>query len=102
MREYYVYMVCCSDSSYYIGVTNDYESRLNDHQNGVDPKAYTFKRRPVKLVYLSEFPDISDAISWEKQIKRWSRKKKEALMNENWEKLEWYAKRKNVRIKGAQ
>ncbi len=87
MKEYYVYILLCSDGSYYTGVTNDWELRLNQHQEGCDPKAYTHSRRPVKLVYLASFPEIYEAIDWEKRVKRWSRKKKEALIKGEYEKL---------------
>ena len=87
-------MLECADGSYYTGVTNDYEGRLNDHQSGRDPKSYTFKKRPVKLVYLSEFGDINEAISWEKRVKRWSRKKKEALIQGKFDVLPELSKRK--------
>ena len=69
MKTYYVYILRCRDGSYYTGITNDYESRLNDHQTGYDPKSYTHTRRPVQLVYLSEFSDVYEAIDWEKRIK---------------------------------
>ena len=97
MKAYYVYMLECADSSYYTGVTNDYQSRLNDHQSGRDTKAYTFKRRPVKLVYLCEFGDINEAISWEKRVKRWSRKKKEALIQGKFELLPSLSKKIHFR-----
>ena len=80
MRSYYVYILHCSDGSYYTGVTNDYEERVDQHIAGMDPSCYTYKKRPVKLVYLAEFGDVNEAIAWEKQVKRWSRKKKEALI----------------------
>ncbi|HAI98557.1 TPA: hypothetical protein DCL30_03405 [Candidatus Peribacteria bacterium] len=79
MNEYFVYMLRCSDGSYYTGVTNDYRMRVSQHQEGLDRNCYTFKRRPVELVYLATFCDIRDAIAWEKHLKRWSRTKKEAL-----------------------
>lgn len=95
-REYYVYVLHCNDGSYYTGVTNDYESRLNDHQQGIDTRSYTCKRRPVRLVYLATFGDIHEAIDWEKRVKRWSRKKKEALMRGDFEGLPALAKCQNI------
>ncbi|OGJ72586.1 hypothetical protein A2454_01005 [Candidatus Peribacteria bacterium RIFOXYC2_FULL_55_14] len=87
MRSYYVYILRCRDGSYYTGVTNDYKMRVYQHQSGVDTSCYTYKRRPVKLVYLAEFGDINEAIAWEKQVKKWSRRKKEALINSQYEDL---------------
>jgi len=95
MRSYYVYILCCRDGSYYTGVTNDYEHRIGQHQRGNDPRAYTFTRRPVKLVYLSTFGDIREAIAWEKKLKRWSRRKKEALIMGDYDELPGLAECKN-------
>lgn len=80
MNYYYVYILECVDKSYYVGVTNDLSRRLAEHSNGLLPKAFTKGRRPVKLVYTENFIDIRQAIAREKQIKKWSRVKKEALI----------------------
>jgi len=95
VKEYYVYILRCNDGSYYTGVTNDYELRVGQHNNGCNPKAYTYSRRPVHLVYLGEFCDINEAISWEKQVKRWNRKKKEALIKGEYHDLPALAECKN-------
>ncbi|MCJ7553932.1 MAG: GIY-YIG nuclease family protein [Ignavibacteriaceae bacterium] len=86
MIDYFVYILKCSDDSYYTGVTNDLERRIGEHQNGVI-KGYTSSRLPVRLVYSERFSDINQAIKVEKQIKGWSRKKKEALMEGNFDLL---------------
>jgi putative endonuclease len=91
-HNYFVYIVECCDGLYYTGVTNDIERRLAEHNEGIDQKAFTFKRRPVVLRYYCQFTDINQAITWEKQIKGWSRKKKEALFNEDWDKIKELAK----------
>ena len=75
-KEYTVYMLRCSDDSYYIGMSSDLENRICAHQDGVYPDAYTRNKRPVKLVYSSDFQEVSEAIAWERIIKRWSRKNK--------------------------
>ena len=95
MRFYYVYMLECSDGSYYTGFTNNYERRLYEHNAGTNPKAYTFNRRPVKLVYLTEFTEPIKGIEFEKQLKGWSRKKKIALINGDMNKLKQLAECKN-------
>ena len=92
MKNYYVYILKCTDGSYYTGVTNNIEKRLAEHNSDNSVTSYTFKRRPVELVYCQEFNDIKQAIELEKQIKGWSRRKKEALINEDWEKLKLYSK----------
>lgn len=86
-HQYFVYIVQCSDNSYYTGVTNDVERRLWEHNEGISTKRFTYKRRPVQLMYWQRFTDIHQAISWEKQLQGWSRKKKEALFIEDWNKI---------------
>jgi len=86
-RLYYVYILECSDNTYYTGVTNNISLRLSQHQNGKSKDSYTYSRRPLELVYYAEFTDINIAIRKEKQIKKWSKKKKEALINDNYDLL---------------
>ena len=81
MKMMYVYILECSDHSFYTGVTNDIDRRVEEHQYGENKEAYTYSRRPVKLVYSEFFIDPTDAINFEKQIKGWTRKKKIALIN---------------------
>ena len=83
MNTYYIYILLCSDNSYYIGVTNNIRVRLEQHQNGVHSKSYTYNKRPVELIYSEEYIDIKQAIEREKQLKKWSRAKKEALIKNN-------------------
>jgi len=92
--NYYVYIVECNDKSYYTGVTNDIERRLWEHNNGFNKLSYTYKRKPVQLRYCERFQIITQAIAWEKQIKGWSRKKKEALFKDNWDEIKRLAKTK--------
>jgi putative endonuclease len=91
-HNYYVYIVQCSDGFYYTGVTNDVNRRLAEHDEGVNPGCFTYKRRPVTLKYYEYFSDILLAIQREKQLKKWSRAKKEALFNENYEVLKELSK----------
>ena len=95
MKQYFVYILLCSDNSYYTGVTNDLERRLYEHENGMDPGSYTCKRRPLKMVFCENFNDINQAIAFEKQVKGWSRKKKEAIIAGNWESLPGLSVRKS-------
>jgi putative endonuclease len=87
MKRYYVYILKCSDNSYYTGVTNDIERRLNEHNLGLNKESYTYKRRPLDLVFCTEFNDINQAIAFEKQVKGWSKKKKESIIKDRWEDL---------------
>ena len=90
----FVYIVKCSDGLFYTGVTNDLDRRIAEHNDGDNPKAYTYRRRPVKLVYFEDHSDPYYAISREKQIKGWSRKKKIAMIKGEWEKLPGLSKPK--------
>jgi len=87
MKQYYVYILKCSDDSYYTGVTSELEKRIGEHQAGLDPLSYTYSRRPATLVFSADFQRIEEAIEREKQIKGWSRKKKEALIASNFPSL---------------
>lgn len=88
MHKYlYVYILKCQDESYYTGVTNNLEQRLIQHNEGINPDCYTFSRRPVVLVFNEYFSDYNQAIAFEKKVKKWSRVKKEALIEGDWTKL---------------
>jgi putative endonuclease len=78
--------VKCSDGSYYTGTSKQLEARIYQHNNGI-AGSYTYSRRPVKLVFSQGFEKYYDAFKAERQIKNWSRKKKEALTNGNFEEL---------------
>ena len=81
MKSYVVYILECSDGSYYTGSTADLDKRLWEHEQGVMPSSYTYGRRPVKLMWTSEVAQrYSEALRWECQIKGWSRAKKQALI----------------------
>lgn len=81
--SFWVYILRCSDGSYYTGHTDDLERRIAQHQSGAIA-GYTHDRRPVELVFSETFPDRIDALEREHQIKDWSRKKKEALIGGEW------------------
>lgn len=97
MREYWVYMLRCVDKSYYVGVTNNLEMRLHEHVTGFKEGSYVQKRLPARLVYQRSFRYVEDAIAWEKRIKRWTRAKKEALIQGDQEALERLASRRGGR-----
>jgi putative endonuclease len=82
-----VYILRCVDGSYYTGITRKpVEARLWEHNNAV-VDGYTSKRLPVELVFAEGFERIVDAIARERQIKGWSRRKKEALIRQAYEDL---------------
>ena len=92
MKQSYVYIIKCSDDSYYTGITSNLQKRINEHKIGLHKDSYTYSRRPLKMVFYAEFTDINLAIKTEKQIKNWSRAKKEALINGEFDKLPNLAK----------
>jgi putative endonuclease len=87
MFNYGVYILECSDGSYYTGVTNNVDQRVAEHNSGYDSGSYTYSRRPVKLVYHQFFDSPSKAIEFEKRVKGWSRAKKQALIKGEFDKL---------------
>ncbi|SDX92150.1 GIY-YIG nuclease family protein [Nitrosomonas sp. Nm33] len=81
---FWIYILRCADGCYYTGHTDNLENRLDQHTIGAIPSCYTFKRRPVELVFTQEFFSREEALAAEQQIKGWSRKKKEAMMRGDW------------------
>ena len=79
---FFLYILRCYDNSYYTGQTDNLEIRIAAHQRGKIP-GYTMWRRPVKLMYAKDFPSRQQAFERERQVKGWSRKKKEALIEGN-------------------
>jgi predicted GIY-YIG superfamily endonuclease len=90
--SFWTYMLRCSDDSFYVGHTDNLEKRLGEHQLGVTP-SFTSTRRPVTLVWSQDFATREDALAAELQIKRWSRKKKEALIRQDWTALKQAARK---------
>jgi len=78
MKKGYMYILECSDGSYYTGSTTNLELRLQQHQSG-EGANHTKKRLPVTLVYYEKYSRIDEAFYREKQVQGWSRKKKEAF-----------------------
>jgi|SRR5215204_2752795 putative endonuclease len=93
----YLYIVRCADGSYYVGAARmGLERRVAEHNTGVYG-GYTAMRRPVSLVFAQHFPQITDAIEAERQIKVWSRAKKEALIAGDWARVQDLARRRKPR-----
>jgi len=92
LKEYHVYILKCSDSLYYTGVTSNIQNRFDQHQEGYFKSCFTYRRRPVEIVFLESYFSIEQAIHFEKKIKGWSRRKKEALIEERWDDLMKYSR----------
>lgn len=85
-RPFFTYILRCSDRSYYVGHTDEIERRLAEHETGAT-SGYTAARRPVQVVWFQEFLTREEAKAAEAQIKKWSRRKKEALIGGRMEEL---------------
>jgi putative endonuclease len=91
----FVYILLCSDGSYYTGVTRrEVDERVSEHAQGIDPTCYTFSRRPFSIVFSASFERLDEAISLERQIKGWSRVKKQALIRGDYDALPGLAARR--------
>lgn len=96
MQDTWIYILRCSDGKYYTGTYRgkEIETRVSEHNLGLYPKAYTFKRRPVELLWAETYQYADDAIVMERRIKGWTRAKKEALIRGDWDGLQDLASRK--------
>jgi putative endonuclease len=88
----WMYILECSDGSYYVGSTKNLDLRFMQHQQGKGSR-YTSARLPVQLVYYEEYDKVSEAYYREKQVQGWSRYKREALINGSPERLPALAKK---------
>jgi predicted GIY-YIG superfamily endonuclease len=77
---FHVYVLLCADGTYYTGLTSNLKRRIRQHENGSLHRAYTYSRRPVRLVWSQEFPTLEEARAGEKRVKNWAREKKDALL----------------------
>ena len=87
----YMYILHCANDELYVGSTNDLKARMTQHNNG-EGSNFTSKHSPANLVYSEEFETAAQAFKREQQIKGWSRKKKEALIAGDIEKLRFLSK----------
>ena len=92
--NFFVYILRCSNGAYYVGSHRgqDVDYRVAQHNEGLDRKAYTYRYRPVELLWSCSFADPTDMALFERQLKGWSRAKKEAFMRSDWEELRTLAK----------
>jgi len=98
MKELFVYILKCSDNSYYVGLANKVNKRFEEHQLGLHVHSNTYSRRPIELIWFNKFNSALEAIECEKKIKGWTRKKKEALINGDFGLLKNLSECKNETI----
>ena len=96
MYFYYVYIIKCSDNSFYTGITNNLDKRFQEHILGKHKDCYTYKRRPLELKFHERFNDVLQAIYFEKKIKKWTHKKKQALIDGNFNRLQILSECRNA------
>ena len=82
-KKWYVYILLCSDGTYYTGVTTDLNRRLEEHNTSSRGAKYTKSRRPVRLIYFSEYDNRSSAQRAEYRLKKRSKQQKEQIINQS-------------------
>lgn len=100
MLTFWLYILRCSDGSLYVGHTDNLDRRMEDHGAGRGGE-YTANRRPVTLVWFDEFPTRDECLARERQLKGWSRAKKEALIAADWERVHELARGPESRARAA-
>ena len=83
---FWTYLLRCADGSYYCSHTDDLERRIAQHHTG-ESGGHTQHRRPVTLAWCETFPTRIEALEAERRIKGWSRAKKQALIDSDWERV---------------
>ncbi|KKL60704.1 hypothetical protein LCGC14_2202650 [marine sediment metagenome] len=99
MNQFWVYILKCNDGSYYTGHTDDIDARLSQHKQGLISGCYTINKRPLELVYCKVFELRDDAFKTERQIKGWSRKKKEAFIKGDWNEIKRLNKEQKMGVR---
>ncbi|MFD2782043.1 GIY-YIG nuclease family protein [Novosphingobium pokkalii] len=92
---FHAYLLLCADGSFYAGHTDDLDTRMAQHESGLG--GYTAQRRPLRLVWQQDFATREEALSAELRIKGWSRAKKQALVDGDWERLQVLARNRQGR-----
>ena len=96
MLKAWIYILKCSDGSFYTGSTTNLLKRFNEHNFG-EGSNWTKNQLPIKLVFSQEMPDKNQAYVVEQQIKKWTRAKKQALINGQWDLLKYFSKKPKFR-----
>ena len=96
-KPFVLYILQCSDGSYYVGHTDDLETRMAQHHSGLG-SAHTRRRLPVTLVWNQEFESRVEALEMERRVKGWRREKKKALIEGRVEDLRSLSKRGARRV----
>ena len=87
-NHFYLYILKCINGAYYVGHTDNIDKRMSEHNLGLINTCYTKNKRPLELMFLQIFPTRDAAFQAERQVKGWSRKKKEAFINDDWNEIQ--------------
>ncbi|KAA3660936.1 MAG: GIY-YIG nuclease family protein [Calditrichaeota bacterium] len=98
MKRAWVYILKCSDGTYYTGSTTNIDLRIKEHQLG-EGAEWTKKRLPIEVLFTQEMPDEDSAYLAEQKVKKWSGAKKEVLIASDWDLLQYLAKKLAFRMK---
>jgi predicted GIY-YIG superfamily endonuclease len=96
VMAFWIYLLRCRDGSYYTGHTDDLERRIAEHDCGTIP-CYTHDRRPLHMMFSQDFAPREEALAMERRLKGWSRAKKEALIDGDWEMINRLGRGKHAR-----
>jgi predicted GIY-YIG superfamily endonuclease len=95
MQDFYIYILKCADNTYYTGHTDNIEKRIEEHKSNTY-ECYTSTRMPVELVYLENFASRAEALEAERKIKKWGKRKKDALVSNGWDGILALRKKKLI------
>lgn len=95
MQGAWIYILRCSDGSYYTGISRrNVDERVSEHAQGL-VDSYTARRLPVELIFSEHYERVDEAVAAERRVKGWSRAKKEAYMRGDFERLSDLSRRKS-------
>jgi predicted GIY-YIG superfamily endonuclease len=97
MLDFYVYILKCSDGTYYTGHTDNLEKRIAEHTDNTY-ECYTSSRLPISVVFVQEFASRAEALEAERRIKKWGKRKKDALVYKGWEGIVALRKKKKSEL----
>jgi putative endonuclease len=91
LTQFWVYILRCSDGSYYTGHSDDLGKRMAEHEQGLGAD-WTRRRRPIELVWCEDAPTRYETLAFERRVKNWSRARKEALIAGDWNQVGHFAR----------
>lgn len=93
---FYVFILRCKDGRFYTGITTDLKKEIENHENGVNRKSFTFYRRPLILEWYQTFTNRDQALAIKKKLTGWSAQKKQAFLEKNFDHIITLAECRNA------